>query len=49
MQKQNPKIVISEETKKKLDKLGNKGDSYEDIVLRLIKNNSINKSYWRNS
>lgn len=38
MIKQNPKIVISEETKKKLDKLGNKGDTYEDIILRLIKN-----------
>jgi len=38
MNKQNPKIVVSEETKKKLDKLGNKGDTYEDIILRLIKN-----------
>lgn len=41
MIKQNPKIVISEETKKKLDKLGNKGDTYEDIILRLIKNDKL--------
>lgn len=41
MNKQNPKIVISEETKKKLDKLGNKGDTYEDIILRLIKNDKL--------
>lgn len=41
MVKQNPKIVISEETKKKLDKLGNKGDTYEDIILRLIKNDKL--------
>jgi len=38
MNNQKPKIVISEEIKKKLDKLGNKGDTYEDIILRLIKN-----------
>ena len=37
MVKQKPKIVISEETKKKLDKIGNKGDTYEDIIVRLIK------------
>lgn len=41
MVKQNPKIVISEETKKKLDKLGNKGDTYEDIILRLIKDDKL--------
>jgi predicted CopG family antitoxin len=41
MVKQNPKIVISEETKKKLDKLGSKGDTYEDIILRLIKNDKL--------
>lgn len=41
MVKQNPKIVINEETKKKLDKLGNKGDTYEDIILRLIKNDKL--------
>jgi hypothetical protein len=34
---QKPKIVISKETKKMLDKLGDKGDTYEDIILRLIK------------
>jgi hypothetical protein len=41
MNKQHPKIVVSEETKKKLDKLGNKGDTYEDIILRLIKNDKL--------
>jgi len=35
--KQKPKIVVSEKLKKKLDKLGNKGDTYEDIIWRLIK------------
>ena len=35
--KQNPKIAISLNTKNKLDKLGNKGDSYEDVIKRLIK------------
>lgn len=30
-------IVISEETKKQLDQLGNKGDTYEDIIKRLLK------------
>lgn len=34
--KQNPKITISAETKKELDKLGNKGDTYEDIIKKLI-------------
>ena len=30
-------IQISQETKNKLVKLGNKGDSYEDIILKLLK------------
>jgi len=38
MTKPKEHIVISKETKDKLDKLGNKGDTYEDIILRLIKN-----------
>ena len=38
MNKPKEHIVISKETKDKLDKLGNKGDTYEDIILRLIKN-----------
>jgi len=38
MNKPKEHIVISKETKDKLDKLGNKGDIYEDIILRLIKN-----------
>jgi len=39
LKKHKPKehIVISQETKNKLDKLGNKGDTYEDIIIRLIK------------
>ena len=35
--KQNPKIVLSEETKKELASLGSKEDTFEDIVKRLIK------------
>ena len=35
---QKPKIVVSEELKNILDTLGNKGDTYEDIIWRLIKN-----------
>ena len=34
--KQKPKIVVSEEVKKKLDEFGNKGDTYEDIISKLI-------------
>lgn len=29
-------IVMSKETKERLDKLGNKGDTYEDIIVRLL-------------
>jgi len=36
-------IVMSEETKKQLDKLGCKGDTYEDVLLRLIQNYKINQ------
>jgi len=36
MIKQKEHIVVSKETKNKLDKLGNKGDTYEDIILRLL-------------
>lgn len=35
--KQNPKISVSEKLKKKLDSFGKKGDTYEDIIWRLIK------------
>ena len=38
MEKQKPKVAISEKLKKKLDSLGNKGDTYEDIIWRLIEN-----------
>ena len=38
IKKKTSHIVINEETKKELDKLGNKGDTYEDIVRRLLKN-----------
>ena len=41
MKKQKPKIVVSEETKNKLDKIGDKGDTYEDIILKLIKNDKL--------
>ena len=30
-------IVISKEIKKELDELGNKGDTYEDIIKMLLK------------
>jgi len=36
--KQKPKIVVSEKLKKKLDGFGKKGDTYENIIWRLIKN-----------
>ena len=36
MIKKTTHIVISIELKKKLDKLGKKGDTYEDIVKKLI-------------
>jgi len=35
-------IVISKEVKKELDKLGNKGDTYEEIILRLLKKREKN-------
>ncbi len=35
--KQKPKIVVSEKLKKKLDNFGKKGDTYEDIIWRLIR------------
>ena len=35
--KQKPKIVVSKEVKKKLDNLGKKGDTYEDVIKELIK------------
>jgi len=38
MGSQKPKVVVSKELKDKLDTLGNKGDTYEDIIWRLIKN-----------
>ena len=38
VKKQKEHIVISKETKKELDKQGNKGDTYEDIIKRLLKN-----------
>lgn len=41
MNKPKEHIVISKEVKDKLDKLGNKGDTYEDIILRLLKNDKL--------
>lgn len=40
---QKPHIVVSKELKDKLDKLGNKGNTYESIILRLIKNGKRTK------
>ncbi len=37
VKKQNPKISISKKLKEKLDSLGKKNDSYEDIIWKLIK------------
>jgi hypothetical protein len=37
MTKQDPKIVLKEDTKKELAKLGNKDDTYNTIVKKLIK------------
>lgn len=34
---QKPTIKISEKLKKELDNLGKKGDTYEDIIWRLVK------------
>lgn len=35
--KQKPKIQVSEKLKKKLDSLGKKGDTYGDVIWRIIK------------
>ena len=35
-EKQNPTIKISIKLKKQIDELGKKGDSYEDIIKKLI-------------
>ena len=37
MPKQKPAIKISQKFKDKLDSLGKRGESYEDIIKRLIK------------
>jgi hypothetical protein len=36
MANQKPKIVVSEKLKKRLDSIGSKGDTYEDILWKLI-------------
>lgn len=33
---QNPKIVLKVSTKKILDKLGKKNDTYDDIINRIL-------------
>ena len=38
---QKPKIAISEKLKKKLDSLGNKTDTYEDIIWRLLNKKGV--------
>jgi len=42
IKKQKEHIVISKELKDELDKLGNKGDTYESIIRRLLKNGKNN-------
>ena len=32
----DPLIKVKQETKTKLDKLGSKGDTYDDIIQRLL-------------
>lgn len=34
---QNPKIVVKPETKGELDKIGAKNETYDEIIVRLIK------------
>jgi hypothetical protein len=36
MKKQNPKIVVSQETKNKLALCGTKLDTFEEIILKLM-------------
>ena len=36
MANEKPLIAVSQETKDRLDKLGAKGDTYEDIVKRIL-------------
>ena len=38
MEKQKPKIVISKEMKNYLDKVGKKGETYDEILKKLLKN-----------
>jgi hypothetical protein len=40
MKKQKPKIVVSKELKDRLDSLGKKKDTYEDIIWRLIQDDN---------
>jgi len=40
-------IVIERETRDKLKKIGKKGETYNDIIKRLIENNET-KQYYRN-
>lgn len=40
---QKTSIQISRETKEKLDKLGKKGDTYEDIIKQLIERKKPSK------
>ena len=37
MTEQNPKIVVKQETKDKLDKRGSKGETYDEIINKLLK------------
>ena len=36
MANEKPLIQVSPESKDKLDKIGNKGDTYDDIIKRLL-------------
>lgn len=40
---QKPKVVVGKTIKEMLDSIGNKGDTYEDIIIRLIKFWKLNK------
>lgn len=36
METQNPRIVIKEETKELLKRLGNKEETYDDVIQKLL-------------
>lgn len=36
MANEKPLIAVSQESKERLDKIGSKGDTYDDIIRRLL-------------